>query len=125
MVIPYGDNVDSLAAALKEFPTEKVVALVPARPASAIVDRVRRFLAERQVEFELHAISGEATDGFFLELEKVKEKEPNPVVNVSVGMPLYSDILLCAAMATGVTAFGVFDGELVFLPISCSISHGR
>lgn len=125
MVVPYGDNVESLAAALKEFPTEKVVALVPARPATAVIDRVRTFLAERKVEFELHTVSGEATDGFFLELEKVKEKEPNPIVNVSVGKPLYSDILLCAAMATGVTAFGVFDGEFVFLPISCSISHGR
>ena len=125
MVVPYGDNVESLAAALKEFPTEKVVALVPAGPAPATVDRVRRFLAERKVGFELRTVSGEATDGFFLELEKVKEKEPNPIVNVSVGTPLYSNILLCAAMATGVTAFGVFDGELVFLPISCSISHGR
>jgi len=125
MVVPYGDNVESLAAALKEFPTEKVVALVPAGPAPAKVDRVRRFLAERRVGFELRTVSGEATDGFFLELEKVKEKEPNPIVNVSVGTPLYSNILLCAAMATGVTAFGVFDGELVFLPISCSISHGR
>jgi len=125
MVVPYGDNFESLAAALKEFPTEKVVALVPAGPAPATVDRVRRFLAERKVGFELRTVSGEATDGFFLELEKVKEKEPNPIVNVSVGTPLYSNILLCAAMATGVTAFGVFDGELVFLPISCSISHGR
>jgi hypothetical protein len=27
-------------------------------------------------------------------------------------------------MATGVTALGVYDGELTFLPISCSITHG-
>ena len=125
MVVPYGDNVEPLAAALKEFPTEKVIALAPARPSPAVIEKVRAFLAEKNVRLELHTVSDEATDGFFLELEKIKEREPNPIVNVSVGAPLYSDLLLCAAMATGVTAFGIFDGELVFLPISCSISHGR
>jgi len=125
MVVPYGEDVESLATAMKEFPTKKVIALVPAKSASAVIDKLRTFLVERNVKLELRIVSDEATDGFFLELEKVKESEENPIVNISVGTPLYSDILLCAAMATGVTAFGIFDGELVFLPISCSISHGR
>lgn len=125
MVVPYGDNLEPLAESLKEFPSKKVIALVPSRAAQEVVDRLRTFLVERNIKLELHTVLEEATDGFFLELEKVKESEANPIVNVSVGTPLYSDILLCAAMATGVTAFGVFDGELVFLPISCSISHGK
>jgi hypothetical protein len=125
MVVPYGGNIDSLAVALKEFPTKKVIALVPARAAPSVIDKVRTFLVERNIKLELREVPDEATDGFFLELERVKQGEENPIVNVSVGTPLYSDILLCAAMATGVTAFGIFDGELVFLPISCSISHGK
>lgn len=125
MVVPYGDNLETLAAGLDEFPTKKVIILAPSRTVPSVVDRVRKFLAERNVMVELRTVADEANDGFFLELERVKVSEQNPIVNVSVGKALYSHILLCAAMASGVTAFGVYDGELVFLPISCSISHGK
>ena len=125
MVIPYGDNLESLATALKEFPAKKVIALVPSKADGGVVEKLKRFLLKEGVELELRTVAEEAEDGFFLALAKVKESEANPIVNVSVGTSLYSHVLLCAAMATGVTAFGVFDGELIFLPISCSISHGK
>jgi actin-like ATPase involved in cell morphogenesis len=124
MVVPYGDNLEALAIALKEFPAKKVIALVPSNADAKVVEKVKKFLQKEGAELELHTVE-EAVDGFFLALAKVKENEANPIVNVSVGTSLYSHVLLCAAMATGVTAFGIFDGELVFLPISCSISHGK
>jgi hypothetical protein len=124
MVVPYGDNLEALAIALKEFPAKKVIALVPSSADAKVVEKVKKFLQKEGAELELHTVE-EAVDGFFLALAKVKENEANPIVNVSVGTSLYSHVMLCAAMATGVTAFGIFDGELVFLPISCSISHGK
>jgi len=124
MVVPYGDNLEALAIALKEFPAKKVIALVPSNADAKVVEKVKKFLQKEGAELELHTVE-EAVDGFFLALAKVKENEANPIVNVSVGTSLYSHVLLSAAMATGVTAFGIFDGELVFLPISCSISHGK
>ena len=124
MVIPYGENLEALAIALKEFPAKKVIALVPSNADAKVLQKVNNFLQKEGAELELHTVA-EAVDGFFLALAKVKENEANPIVNVSAGTSLYSHVLLCAAMATGVTAFGIFDGELIFLPISCSISHGK
>jgi len=127
LVIPYGDNLDALGVGLDQVPTKKVVLLTPTEVDSKVMGRVRSFLSKRKVAYETRRVSTPSADAFFLALAKVKSGvgEGNLIVNVSVGTPLYSHILLCAAMATGVTAFGVFDDELVFLPVSCSITHGR
>jgi hypothetical protein len=125
MIIPYGDDLGSLAIALEQLPSKKVIALVPSNATAQVVETVKKYVHGEGIEFQLYAVADDAPDGFFLALAKVKESEENPIVNVSVGTSLYSHVLLCAAMATGVTAVGVFDGQLVFLPISCSISHGK
>ncbi len=127
MVVPYGDDLGSLEAALTQMPTDKVVALVPSGSNPKATERMRSFLAARGVGFEVRTVAGGSADSFFLELSKAKAEQGDGslIVNVSVGSPLYSHILLCAAMATGVAAFGVYGGELTFLPISCSITHGK
>ena len=127
LVIPYGDNLDALEVGLDQVPTKKVVLLTPSEVDTKVIGRVRSFLSKRKVACETRRVSTPSADAFFLALAKMKSGvgEGGLIVNVSVGTPLYSHILLCAAMATGVTAFGVFDDELVFLPVSCSITHGR
>ena len=126
-VVPYGDNLLALERSLVQIPTRRVVAVIPPHADPSVVARVESFLRERGISFETVAASSKSADSFFVALEDLKSKagEDLLIVNVSVGRPLYSYILLCAAMATGVTAIGVFDGEVVFLPVSCSITHGR
>ena len=127
MVVPYGADLASLEVALGELATRKVIALVPSDHDPKALERVKSFLSERRVDFEPRVVSGGGADSFFLELARVKAElgDRTLVVNVSVGAPFYSHLLLCAAMAAGVAAFGVYDGVLTFLPISCSITHGR
>ncbi len=127
MVVPYGDDLTSLDFALSRLPTEKVIALVPSDSDPKMTERVKSILEAKGVGFEARPVAGESADSFFLELAKAKAEkgDRNLVVNVSVGSPFYAHILLCAAMATGVAAFGVYGGELTFLPISCSITHGK
>jgi hypothetical protein len=126
-VVPYGDNVGALEASLGEIPTQKVFALVPPGADAGVLGRVSAFLAGKGIPFEVVEAPSESADSFFLALDRLKSKEGviAPIVNVSVGNQLYSYIMLCAAMATGVAALGVFDDEVVFLPVSCSITHGK
>lgn len=126
-VIPYGDNVSALEKSLGQIPTQRVIALVPPKHDLGVIAKVATFLSERGIPFETMTSSSESADSLFVALAGLKSRagENFLMVNVSVGTPLYSHILLAAAMATGVTAFGVFDGEVVFLPVSCSITHGR
>lgn len=79
------------------------------------------------MEFRVWTIAGDSSDLFFKALAEIKHSSEDSgtlIVNISVGRPRYSCVLLCAAMANGVTTLGVFDREIVFLPISCSLSHG-
>ena len=126
MVVPFGDDVASLDRAIMELPTGRVIAIIPPNSDSKVTDRVKTFLSSKGIEFETRKVEGESSDSFFLELSRTKAEhgDGSLVVNVSVGTPLYSHILLCAAMATGVTALGVYEGKVTFLPISCSITHG-
>jgi hypothetical protein len=126
MVVPYGDDVTSLNTVLGELPTGKVIALVPSDFDPKITGKVKSYLSSKGIDFEIRMVSGGSPDSYFLELSKAKAEvgDGNLIVNVSVGSPFYSHVLLLAAMATGVTALGVYDGELTFLPISCSITHG-
>ena len=127
LVVPYGDGVAALEKSLVEIPASKVYAITPPNPDPTVVGKVRAFLSGKGIPFEMVEASSDSADSFFVALDKLKARAgPDlPVVNVSVGTALYSHIMLCAAMATGVAALGVFDGEVVFLPVSCSITHGK
>ena len=125
--VPYGDNVRALEQSLPEIPTTGVVAIVSPGLDILVLEKVRSFLTERRISFEVVEASSDSPDAIFSALDALKARAGRDalLVNVSVGTPLHSHLLLCAAMATGVAAFGVYDGKVVFLPISCSISHGR
>ena len=97
----------------------ELIAIGPRGADSKPVETLRAFAVEKGIEFKIWVIDGDSSDHFFRALSEIKhsaDDEGSLIVNVSVGRLRYSFILLCAAMAFGVTTLGVFDKESDFLP---------
>jgi len=127
MIVPYGEGVEALATAVAELPTKKIIAVIPSVVDASSLAWLRKFAKDRGMELEVQSVDTDSADGLFMTLDDIKHRDgvQSLIVNVSVGSPFYGHLMLCAAMATGITAVGVYNRELSFLPISCSISHGK
>jgi hypothetical protein len=126
IAVPYGDNLEALENGLRLLGASEVISVGPPVPDPEVAQKLRDYLSKKGIPFREVKTSSDSADSFFMALAALKsEFGDSLILNLSVGTTLYSHIMLCAAMASGVAAFLVSGGEVVFMPISCSISHGK
>lgn len=126
MVLPYGNNIEPIKVAIDNLPLAGATALLPRNPKLFVADEVRLLFSQKGILFEEMRLDTNFVNGFFNAMYELKKRKKNNilVVNVSAGTSPYSYYLLCAAMGAGVMAFATQESEIVFLPVSCSITHG-
>jgi hypothetical protein len=121
-----GDNTGPISVVLESLPMRRVTAIVSPSSDGGL-DQVRALLSQKGIQLQEFRLGTTFVNEFFTALREIKLKQAEEeilVVNVSAGATPYSYYLLCGAMAAGVMAFAVERREIVFLPISCSITHG-
>ncbi len=118
VIAPVGDNSQALFIGMKEFPTEKVILIVPSKSAGD-AEKIRNKLKEFTVPVEIIETEGNIMEEMFRAFGKICASYPidQLVVNVATGDRMSTCAALSAAFANGIKAFGIMDGKAMLLPI--------
>lgn len=118
VIAPVGDNPQALFVGIKEFPTEKVILIVPKENVRE-AEKLRRKLEEFTISAEIVELSENMMESMFREFGRIVSAYPpdNLIVNVATGDRMSTCAALSAAFANGLKAFGVSDGKAMLMPI--------
>ncbi len=112
------DNPKAIFSGIKEWPTEKVIVLVPEGHAQAARE-AKAALGKFDMDAEIFSIKGDLWEGVFRMVGELNAAHPNMLVNVGATRdPSLQCMVTCAAFVNGVRAFGVGpDGAIMPLPV--------
>jgi len=117
VIAPLGDNIEALFVGIKEFPTEKVILMVPEDKVKE-VDEIRKDLSRFRIPLEILKIKGNLWEGMFKAIGEIKNKvSENILVNVATGDRNTQCAATSASFVNGVKAFSVENGEAMMLPV--------
>ncbi|MBI2598402.1 MAG: hypothetical protein HYW50_04355 [Candidatus Diapherotrites archaeon] len=119
VIAPFEDNARTVLSGIKEFPTEKVVLLVPSHSMAKAREALKEFelvkvpveLVELDSETDFEEVFGKIAH------IKAKEKEKDLLLNLNSTHGLLSCILLSAAFVNGIKAFEIMNEKLMVFPV--------
>ncbi len=115
IVAPIGDNSDALFAGIREFPTERIVLIVP-KKYSAEAGRVEKELVKFRIPVRSVPIEG-SWESVFKTIVEMKNTSNNILVNVSTGSRDMQCAATSAAFVSGLKAFSVDNDNVFMLPV--------
>lgn len=118
VIAPVGDNLKALFIGMREFPTEKVILIVPEKNFEAAKGLSKK-LEEFAIRSEIIELDGDLMEGMFRAFGKVCAlyNQDELIVNVATGDRMSTCAALSAAFANGLMAIGVMDDKPMLLPI--------
>ena len=119
VIAPFEDNAKTVPSGIKEFPTEKVILLVPSHSMSKAMEAQKEFELVR-VPVELVELDNEKDfEEVFGKIAHIKarEKDKDLLMNLNSTYGVLSCILLSAAFVNGIKAFEIMNEKLVMFPV--------
>jgi Domain of unknown function (DUF6293) len=118
IVAPLGDYVESVFAAIREFPTEKIYLISTGRHRERI-DEVKAVADKLKIEVQVVEVKGSLLEGMFKTFAQIKStaNEDSLLVNASSGDNMENCAALSASYVNGLKAFTVMDDKLTMLPV--------
>ncbi|MBU0953597.1 MAG: hypothetical protein KKA90_04230 [Nanoarchaeota archaeon] len=117
IVAPFGNQIEDLFVAIREFPTERVILMTPEKyqnDVQKVVDDLKRF----KIPADVMKIKGDSWEGMFKAISQVKERVGREIlVHVSTGDRLTQCAATSAAFVNGVKAFSVIGDSVMMLPV--------
>lgn len=118
IIAPFGDNINALFVGIKEFPTERVILIIPEDKAEA-AEKIKEDLNKFRIPLQIKKIKGNLLEEMFRVFREVKEleKDNDIIVNVATGDQMSTCAALSAAFVNGFKAFNILDGQAMLLPV--------
>jgi hypothetical protein len=118
IVAPLGENLESVFAAIREFPTEKIY-LISRGKHTEKIDELKSVADKLGIVVQVVDTKGSLLEGMFKIFAQVKAsaKEDTLLVDVSSGDNLENCAALSASYVNGLKAFAVMDGKVMMLPV--------
>jgi hypothetical protein len=116
---PVGDDLDSIYAAVKAFPTERVFLLSTGKHLEK-VGELKKVLDNFRIPVQVVEIKGTLIEGMFRAFAQIKaavKKEEDILVDVSTGENMENCAALSASYINGLKAFNVIEGKVMMLPV--------
>jgi len=119
IVAPIGENLDSIYAAIKAFPTDRVFLLSTGKHHEK-VSEVKNILDNFRIPVQVVEVKGTLIEGMFRSFAKIKQavgREEDILVDVSSGENMENCAALSASYVNGFKAFNVMSGQVMMLPV--------
>ncbi len=118
IVAPLGEDLESVFAAIREFPTEKIYLISRGKHLEKI-DELRSVADKLHIDIQVVDTKGSLLEGMFKIFAQIKSaaKEDTLLVDVSSGDNLTNCAALSASYVNGLKAFAVMDGKIMMLPV--------
>jgi hypothetical protein len=118
IVAPLGDNMDSVFAAVREFPTEKIY-LISRGKHTEKIEELKSVADRLRIGVQVIESKGSLLEGMFKVFAQLKSaaKEDTLLVNVSSGDNLENCAALSASYVNGLKAFAEVNGQIMMLPV--------
>ncbi|HEV2138818.1 MAG TPA: hypothetical protein VGR53_08240 [Nitrososphaerales archaeon] len=118
IVAPLGENLESIFAAVHEFPTEKIYLISRGKHAEKI-DELRSVTDRLRIGIQVVDAKGSLLEGMFKIFGQIKSaaKEDTLLVDVSSGDNLENCAALAASYVNGLKAFAAVEGQIMMLPV--------
>ena len=118
IVAPLGENLESVFAAVREFPTEKIYLISRGKHAEK-VDELKSVADRLRIGVQVVETRGNLLEGMFKVFAQIKSavNEDTLLVDVSSGDNLENCAALSASYVNGLKAFAAVDGQIMMLPV--------
>lgn len=118
IVAPLGDNLESIYAVVREFPTEKIYLLSTGKHRERL-DELKAVADKLRIGVQVIDIKGGLLEGMFKTFAQMKSavNEDSLLINVSSGDNLENCAALSASYVNGLKALAVMDDKLMMLPV--------
>lgn len=118
VITPLGEHMESIYAAIREFPTERIY-LLSTGSHQEKVEELKNVVDKLKIDVQIMEIKGSLLEGMFKRFAQIKSaaKEESLLVNVSSGDNMENCAALSAAYVNGLRAFNVANGNVMMLPI--------
>jgi len=118
VIAPVGDHIDDLYVGIREFPTERVVLIVPPNRKSE-AQQAKKGLEKFRIPVSLREIKGNIWEEMFKTVSEIKEleKDRQVIVHVSTGDRDTRCAATSAAYVNGIKAFAVDGDQAMLLPV--------
>ncbi len=118
IVAPLGENLESVFAAVREFPTEKIYLISRGKHLEKI-DELKSVADRLRIAVQVVETKGSLLEGMFKIFAQIKAaaKEDTILVDVSSGDNLENCAALSASYVNGLKAFASMEGQIMMLPV--------
>jgi len=118
IVAPVGDNMGALYIGIKEFPTERVILLVPDDRVDE-ADAAKKDLERFNIPVQTIEMKGNIWEDMFQKIAEIKalEKDSEIIINTATGDRMSTCAATSAAFVNGLKAFAVDEGSAMMLPV--------
>ncbi|MBS3131548.1 hypothetical protein J4212_03905 [Candidatus Woesearchaeota archaeon] len=118
VVAPVGGSMDALFVGIREFPTERVILLVPEGKADE-ARKAKHDLDRFKIPAEIQEIKGSVWESVFMKIAEIKniEKGKEILINTSTGDRNTTCAATSAAFVNGLKAIAVDGNEAMLLPV--------
>lgn len=118
LVVPVGENEDTVFSIIRTFPVEKVI-LISDSSNLKETKKLEKDLKRFRVDTEIFKLKDYSVTEIFRSISLINsyEKDKEVLINVSSGSKVTSCLSLCAAYVNGVKAVGVVGNDVMLLPI--------
>lgn len=118
IVAPLGEDLESIFAVMREFPTEKIYLLSTGKHREKL-DELRAVADKLKIGVQVIEIKGGLLEGMFKTFAQMKSAvdQDSLLVNVSSGDNLENCAALSASYVNGLKAMAVMGDKLMMLPV--------
>ncbi len=118
IVAPLGDNLESLYAVVREFPTEKIFLISTGKHRERI-DELKAVADKLRIDVQVVDLKGGLLEGMFKTFAQIRSavNEDSILVDVSTGDNLENCAALSASYVNGLKALAMMEDKLMMLPV--------
>ena len=118
IIAPLGEDLESIYAVVREFPTEKIYLLSTGKHREKL-DELKGVADKLKIAIQVIDIKGGLLEGMFKIFAQMKTAvdQDSLLVNVSSGDNLVNCAALSASYVNGLKAMAVMDDKLMMLPV--------
>ncbi len=118
IIAPWGDQMDNLFPGIKDFPTEKIILVVPEKSKAEAL-KFKEGIDKFRIPVQIRTITGNVWEETFKAVAEIRahEGDSNLIVNVATGDRMTRCAATSAAFVNGLKAFGVEGDQTMLLPV--------
>jgi len=118
VIAPVGDNIDALFVGIREFPTERVILIIPEDKVKD-AEKAKKDLEKFRIPVQITEIKGNLWESMFQKIAELKaiEKDKDIIINTSSGDRMTQCAATSAAFVNGLKAMSVAGNDVMMLPV--------